>query len=64
MNQYYVRAKTGDQVNTVFIQTAANLAGVTLTRPDIDAMQKQVRAEIVGHGSSAEAATHGGHTKD
>lgn len=38
MNQYYVSAKTGDQVNTVFLQTAANLAGVTLSKPAIDAM--------------------------
>ena len=38
MKQYYVSAKTGDQVNTVFLQTAANLAGVTLTRPNLDVM--------------------------
>ena len=38
MVQYYVSAKTGDQVNTVFLQTAANLAGVELTNPQYDAM--------------------------
>ena len=40
MSQYYVSAKTGDQVNTVFLQTAANLAGVEITKPQYDAMQK------------------------
>ena len=49
MSNYYVSAKTGDQVNTVFMQTAANLAGVQLTKPNLDVMQKQVRAEIVNH---------------
>lgn len=49
MTHYYVSAKTGDQVNTVFLQTAANLAGVSLPKNSIDIMQKQVRAEIVDH---------------
>ena len=49
MTHYYVSAKTGDQVNTVFLQTAANLAGVSLPKNSMDIMQKQVRAEIVDH---------------
>ena len=49
MNQYYISAKTGDQVNTVFMQTAANLAGIKLTRPNLDVLQKSVKAEIVNH---------------
>ena len=52
MTHYYVSAKTGDQVNTVFLQTAANLAGVSLPKNSIDIMQKQVRAEIVDHEKS------------
>ena len=38
---------------------AANLAGVTLTKPDIDAMQKQVKAEIIGHNGTTDVATAG-----
>jgi len=57
MNQYYVSAKTGDQVNTVFMQTAASLAGVQLSKPNLEMMQKSVRAEIVDHSrTGAEAA--------
>ena len=52
MTHYYVSAKTGDQVNTVFLQTAASLAGVSLPKNSIDIMQKQVRAEIVDHENS------------
>ena len=36
MASYYVSAKTGDQVSTVFYQTAADLAGVTLTKPKLE----------------------------
>lgn len=59
MNQYYVSAKTGDQVNTVFMQTAANLAGVQLTKPNLEMMQKSVRAEIVDHNRSGAEADAG-----
>ena len=48
-SNYYVSAKTGDQVNTVFMQAAANLAGIKLTKPELDMMQRQVKAEIVDH---------------
>lgn len=56
MNQYYVSAKTGDQVSTMFVQTAANLAGVTLTKPALDVLQKSVKAEIVDHDHQAAGA--------
>jgi len=34
------------------MQTAANLAGVTLTRPELDVIQKSVKAEIVSRGGA------------
>ena len=37
MQAYYVSAKTGDQVSTVFYQTAADLAGVQLPKAKVEA---------------------------
>ena len=36
MASYYVSAKTGDQVSSVFYQTAADLAGVTIPKNKIE----------------------------
>jgi len=49
MNAYYVSAKSGDQVSTVFYQLAADLAGITLTKPTLDIASKSVKAEIMKH---------------
>jgi len=49
MGQFLVSAKTGDQVQTAFFRIAADLAGVPLTRPDVQVNSKVVRAEIVNH---------------
>ena len=49
MSSYYVSAKTGDQVNTCFYHIAADLAGVVLSRPEIEVATKVVTAEIVNH---------------
>ena len=35
MRSFYVSAKTGDNVNTCFHKVAADLAGVTLTKPEV-----------------------------
>jgi Ras-related protein Rab-28 len=49
MSSYYVSAKTGDQVSTCFHHIAADLAGVELTRAEVEVVTKVVRAEIVNH---------------
>jgi len=36
LKSFFVSAKTGDQVNTTFRQVAADLAGIPLTKTDLD----------------------------
>jgi len=47
MSAFYVSAKTGDQVNSVFYQLSADLAGVELSKPALEIAQKTVKAEII-----------------
>jgi hypothetical protein len=35
MKSFYVSAKTGDNVNTCFHKVAADLAGITLSKPEV-----------------------------
>jgi Ras-related protein Rab-28 len=49
MSSFYVSAKTGDQVSSCFYHIAADLAGVALSRPEIEVATKVVTAEIVNH---------------
>jgi len=35
MKSFYVSAKTGDNVSTCFHKVAADLAGITLTKPEV-----------------------------
>ena len=42
-------AKTGDNVSQCFYRVAADLAGVTLTKPEIEVAAKIVKAQIVNH---------------
>lgn len=49
MNAHFVSAKTADKVSSLFTKLAADLAGVTLTRPDLEAQQTVVRAEVIDH---------------
>jgi hypothetical protein len=63
MYTYNVSAKTGDQVNAMFYRIAADLAGVVLSRPEVEVatvgkrrttlmrFQKIVKAEIVNHAN-------------
>mmetsp|Transcript_100219 Transcript_100219/g.283770 ORF Transcript_100219/g.283770 Transcript_100219/m.283770 type:complete len:234 (+) Transcript_100219:139-840(+) len=46
---YFVSAKTGDQVHPSFYRIAADLAGVTLTKPELEVAQKPTKAELVNH---------------
>eukprot|EP00854_Cymbomonas_tetramitiformis_P022778 gene22778-27498_t len=49
MYSYFLSAKTGDNVASTFYRIAADLAGVVLTKPEIEVASKVVRAEIVNH---------------
>jgi len=49
MYSYFVSAKTGDNVSSTFYRVAADLAGVVLTRPEIEVATKVVQAQIVDH---------------
>mmetsp|Transcript_16810 Transcript_16810/g.25433 ORF Transcript_16810/g.25433 Transcript_16810/m.25433 type:complete len:101 (+) Transcript_16810:2-304(+) len=46
---YYVSARTGDNVHPAFYRIAADLAGVTLTRPELEVAQKPTKAELINH---------------
>ena len=52
MFSYFVSAKTGDNVSSAFFRVAADLAGVTLSNPEIDTQTKVVKAEIVNHAQN------------
>jgi len=49
MYSYFVSAKTGDNVASTFYRIAADLAGVVLSKPEIEVVGKVVKAEIVNH---------------
>lgn len=46
---YFVSAKTGDQVQPSFYRISADLAGVTLTKPELEVAQAPTKAELVNH---------------
>lgn len=56
MYSYFVSAKTGDNVSSAFYRIAADLAGVVLTKPEIEVASKVITAEIVNHPNSADEA--------
>ena len=45
----FMSAKTGDNVAQCFYRVAADLAGVVLTKPELEVASKVVKAEIVNH---------------
>lgn len=45
----FISAKTGDQVSQCFFRIAADLADVTLTKPELEVATKVVTAQIVNH---------------
>mmetsp|Transcript_147 Transcript_147/g.371 ORF Transcript_147/g.371 Transcript_147/m.371 type:complete len:234 (+) Transcript_147:168-869(+) len=49
MRSFYVSAKTGDNVNTAFYRVASELAGVALTKPEVEVAAKVIKAEIVDY---------------
>merc|ERR1711972_1200762 len=46
---YFVSAKSGEQVHPSFFRIAADLAGITLTKPEIEVAQPAVKAELINH---------------
>ena len=42
-------AKSGDSVGSCFYRLAADLAGVVLTKPELEVASKIVKAEIINH---------------
>jgi Ras-related protein Rab-28 len=63
MYSYFVSAKTGDNVAATMFRIAADLAGVVLSKPDIEVASKVVTAQIVNHPQDSAAAT-GQNNKD
>jgi len=47
MYSYQMSAKTGDKVNSCFYRIAADLAGVILTKPEMEVASHVVKAQIV-----------------
>lgn len=45
----FMSAKSGDNVSQAFYRVAADLAGVVLTKPELEVASKVVRAEIINH---------------
>ena len=46
---FLMSAKTGDQVHSAFYRVAAGLAGVALTRPEVQVQSKVVEAELINY---------------
>lgn len=46
---YFVSAKSGDHVQQAFYRIAADLAGIVLSKAEIDQKAKIVQAEIINH---------------
>ncbi|CAK0813626.1 unnamed protein product [Prorocentrum cordatum] len=46
---YLVSARTGENVSPSFYRIAADLAGVTLSRPELEVTQNPCKAEIINH---------------
>jgi Ras-related protein Rab-28 len=46
---YFVSAKSGDHVQQAFYRIAADLAGIVLTKSEIEQKSKVVQAEIINH---------------
>lgn len=63
MYSYFVSAKTGDNVSSTFYRVAADLAGVVLTKDEVDVETKVVRAEIVNHPNSDATTEHAASSK-
>jgi Ras-related protein Rab-28 len=52
LTPFLVSAKTGDRVNGMFTRIAAELAGVSLTKAEVDMTEAKVTAPIVNHAAA------------
>jgi Ras-related protein Rab-28 len=52
MSGFFVSAKTGDKVNPMFVKVAADLAGMQLTKAELEVSDNVVQAQIVNHPNS------------
>ncbi|KAJ9469942.1 Ras-related protein Rab-6 [Diplonema papillatum] len=55
MAPFFVSAKTGDKINAMFTKVAADLAGVQLTKSELDVADMVVQANIVNHPKPTQA---------
>mmetsp|Transcript_8535 Transcript_8535/g.18364 ORF Transcript_8535/g.18364 Transcript_8535/m.18364 type:complete len:207 (-) Transcript_8535:139-759(-) len=53
MRPFLVSAKTGDNVSAAFFRIASELAGVAVSKPEVDVVTKVVRAEVVARPMGA-----------
>ncbi|XP_023930805.1 ras-related protein Rab-28-like [Lingula anatina] len=49
MSSHFVSAKTGDSVNLCFQKIAAEILGITLTKPELEQHQRVVKADIINY---------------
>jgi Ras-related protein Rab-28 len=49
MRSYFVSAKTGDNINTCFYRVAAELAGVSLTKAELEASSVRLSLSLCMH---------------
>jgi len=52
MYSYFMSAKTGDRVNDTFYRIAADLAGIMLTKSELESSARVVQADIINHPQS------------
>ena len=52
MNAFFVSAKSGDKVTPLFVKVAADLAGVALTKAELEVTDNVVAATVVKHDVS------------
>jgi len=52
MFSYFMSAKSGDHVNDTFYRIAADLAGIVLTKSELESSARVVQAEIVNHAQA------------
>ena len=49
LSSYFVSAKTGENINSMFYKIAADLANISITKAEIDANSKVISAPIINH---------------
>ena len=49
MFSYLLSAKTGDNLNLCFYNIAADLAGVVVTKPDLEISSTVIKAELIDY---------------